>query len=423
MITGGVILRAAILLALSLTGLGAWQSFAQASTCEGSASGEMTQQYCDAGKSADAGAKADQASSAVWGGVAAVCGGSCFTPVVGQTVCQASYFGGIAAQGALTRNFGQALQEIANPGTIAAGAGLLKSQATKAEAPADKSSSKSKAACGIAAQAGLKSLQLQKTAKEKKNIHDKSIAQAEETGKEVPVGIPVGLPEDSGTLPGGSPSADSAGIGQSGGNPTSKPKSKTAAAIAKNCGTLGDSPAASLIIQCARAADPSLPPMIASPEFERELAKQTGESLTDLYKGLQKNPKNALLGAMGHGLDPGKSRSLDQLVAAVDKVTDAPSAETAGSESAASGSGPGKGAASGNSDMPNIDELLSKILADGDGTGDAESDQSGMRAVIQANSSRQPASIAENNKLSIFDRVTFRYQRVSRRLGAKGTEQ
>jgi hypothetical protein len=42
--------------------------------------------------------------------------------------------------------------------------------------------------------------------------------------------------------------------------------------------------------------------------------------------------------------------------------------------------------------------------------------QAGLKAVIFANQRRSPASLSEDSSLSIFDRITYRYHYVGRRI-------
>lgn len=174
----------------------------------------------------------------------------------------------------------------------------------------------------------------------------------------------------------------------------------------------GRDPGATL--RCAVARDPSLPAFVQSPKFPTEFQKATGQNLADFLKR-EDSPRQLLGGVMGAGLGPTQSAKLAAALGSVEQQLAQGGVDGAAYASAGGGFDSGNDPAFGDQAL---EEMMAGLAAKLAPQKEGEEPQPGIATVIFANNrySRNPAAIAENPALSLFDRVTYRYYFVAKRI-------
>lgn len=435
MISGDFFNKRCVLLLLALP-VQAWAGDAVEQACgksPGSApsSGQPTQrqQQCQAARDAQDGANASSALSKVWGGVATVCGGVCASSLAGASpasgTCTAASLGGSGTEAAVTKNYTAALTPV---GAQAQGM-LGKAEEMPKEVDADgnpvkpKDGAKKKdrdlSACASAATAASTSYSNHSNMKNSEASAAQALeaAQAAQTaqGPEAakdgvkPVGFD-GAPEGGGVL-------QQAAAGDAGGAVTAdSPKATCAAARESN--SVSDT------IRCAVASDPKLPSYVSTPQFARDFQKTSGMGLQDFF-AKNDSPTRTIAQATSGSLNAVQTARLGAVLGAMERGETTPMSFTdSGSVYATSGSSPDAGGSEGDG-MEGLGEALAGLMQQMlPKDPEAEKHVAGMKLVIfanGANQNRSPAGLSEevatNKTLSIFDRVTYRYYFVARRVG------
>ena len=167
-------------------------------------------------------------------------------------------------------------------------------------------------------------------------------------------------------------------------------------------------------MQCAVASDPSLPGFVKDPKFPKEFKKDTGQ---DLANFLTKNDSpTALMGsAMSNGFNPTQAGKLANALSEMERNVGASGTEVPSAIYASGGGGAGNGGG-GEDPMAGMQDMMAGLMDQLNPNKKKEEQKSGVSAVIFANQTRSPASVAEDKKLSIFDRVTYRYYFVGKRI-------
>ena len=175
----------------------------------------------------------------------------------------------------------------------------------------------------------------------------------------------------------------------------------------------GSPSSANAVMQCAIASSRNLPGFVGNANFPSEFQKDAGIPLSDF---LSHNAAAApmMAAGMSRGLPPDQGAKVD---AALNDL--AQNTEAAPSDYVAStyvGGGGGGGSDTGDDSAAQMGAMMQGLM-DKLNPGNKKDDTgTGVSAVIFANQNRSPAAVAEDRKLSIFDRVTYRYYFVGRRI-------
>lgn len=360
--------------------------------------------YCSAAKDLKHGHNANVATSAVWSGVSVACGMACGKTYTGSGVaCKIAGYGGTAGEGVITKKFTDAL---VGEGMKWGGQALTGKEATTTAATDGAAGGIGEKvngdACAAAGKSALKAYEKFSNSKE----NEKSLVQLREETKGM--NTPVAKNQLS----------YSAGI-DSAGDPNG-PNGSAATASDETC---GDSAIGTALgaIRCAASADRSLPPYVKSEEFLKDLQKATGKS-PDAFFGAFESPAKAIFDSpIVSGMPDGQQNKLAESLSAMEGYSDMKARKLA-SATAAPAEGysarGGKGSASGDDDTGfDMNGMIAGVLGQMGGEADGENGaaaNAGGIAVLD----RRPAEnveAAEDPKVSLFDRVQWRYGSVSAR--------
>ncbi len=389
----------------------------------GDPSGTQRLQHCQAAKSAQEGADADNALYKVWAGVAAVCTGACVSSFAGgpagESACTGSAVAGAGTDGVVTKNYASSLQQIGGIGLAAATTELTKDTVKEgaeegAKQGVEQGTKKTKdiGSCMNAATATTQSVSKFKSLEGQKETVKSSLESARSvtSTQGTAVADGSGISQSQAATAGGGPSADGSLGGPSGG-PSDGGSSNPCA------GQLSGRSTPASTLQCAIARDPNIPRFVTTPKFAKEFQDRTKTSLGDF---LNKNDPPAL--AIGQAVRSGLNGAQNaKLASALTDVQQNVSADYStysshgGDGSQYEGGGGNSGLSNGDDDL-NLGGLLSGLQDKLNPNQKPNEKSTGVSAVIFANQTRSPAAVAEDAKLSIFDRVTYRYYYVGRRI-------
>ena len=376
----------------------------------------QTQQYHELMKAAD---KADEAAdtndtlSKVWAGVGSVCTMVCATSIGGGSligagtdpwVCSGATMAASITDASMTKEFASAL-----PGVLSLG-GTLATQSGSTGAVAQKPSTNIMA-CMSAAMAMLQFFQKQEAAKQEKKTAEENRKQAEalkgQGGTAVAGGggapIPL-IPANSAKTSLGS-SAKTAGFGNSdadGGSGSAASAQSAPCAKAKIAGN------ATSTIACAISNDNTLPDFVNSPKFLKDFKKASG---TDFGTFSQKEGSpSQLLASATHGILSGKQAEEFNALTAKFEKRFAGLGDVGGSNYAGSSGSGRHGGAQDIDPSTLVEGIMGQLMP-------KEQQHAGIqdKLVYQKSVNRAPAASAEDPKVSLFDRVSYRYQDVHRR--------
>ena len=161
------------------------------------------------------------------------------------------------------------------------------------------------------------------------------------------------------------------------------------------------------LTQCAVAMDPNLPRDIASPRFADDFKTGTGMNLGDFLNS-NKSVGDSIVASASGGLTPegvGKLRAAVQTIEQGLNINVSSSAYQGGGRATASQGG-----------TDEFSALMGGFLQQFGPKGTAEDPNRGLKEVIYANQTRNISAIPQDPKLSLFDRITYRYYYVSRTL-------
>lgn len=433
--------------------------------CKSKEQDEQRQQYCQAAKDSEKAAKANNSVMMIYSGVAAVCTTSCllsftvYATVAAEYACMASSLAGGVGDMMLTKDFMGAIGAVAGVGggvfmkgglvashtaetaaaankallakdpalygpfinadgslTGAAKAGEGLSQSAQnaggiAQEGASKASENDWGACLSAAGAGVQAFMKKTASDDAKKTADQNYKAAAKLQAQNPTAQLTGF---SPATASGEGMEGSGGSGLGGGSGITDIAASESAGGGKDpCsapGAGGGNFQATL--QCALASDKNLPPMVKDPRFARDLTKATGMSPDAFLEKVSKDgPASAMAGGTGAALTPEGVSKLGSLLAAIQDRT--VNNETGYMYAGAGGGGRGRGGA----EDPGFDKLFSGIMNQFGPQKGAENMPLGVKGVNFGNEPKRfPANVAEDKRVSIFERVTARYHRVSDRI-------
>lgn len=164
-------------------------------------------------------------------------------------------------------------------------------------------------------------------------------------------------------------------------------------------------------VACAAATDPNLPPMVMNPGFPAALQQMTGMSPSDfIKKTLDQGPGKSIGDAVGQGagLNAEGGARARALFAALEKKYDEYGGYTGG--------GGGRGGRGSRSAEPDFSQMLQGMMAQLNPQKEPTDTAANTQLLNNAKGDRSPANIAEDRRISLFDRITLRYRTLSPRI-------
>lgn len=374
-----------------------------ADVCHRTTDAATRAKYCSAAKDLKQGYNANIATSAVWTGVAVACGTAC-GKATGPLVCNIARMGGSAGEGVITKKFSDSLM---GEGSKWLGGGEKNSGATEAAAPAAETGGETIAnakggvnvdACTTSGTSALKAFGKYSDSKQT----DKSLTTLRDQTKEMnsPTGSKVAFTGDTQTSGASNDSNQSAAVADTGPCAT--------AAIGTALGA----------IRCAATSDPTLPPYVKSEEFLKDLQKATGKSPDAFFANFESPAKAIADSPLVEGMSEAQQKGLVDSMDAMEGYSDAKAAKVA---AASSGSGGEAGASlhlpTGDDTGFDVNGMIAGMLgqlggADGK---DAANVNAGAGLAVDRRPAGTDRNAAEDRKISLFDRVKWRYGAVSAR--------
>ncbi|MGK5086456.1 hypothetical protein WDW86_02765 [Bdellovibrionota bacterium FG-2] len=357
--------------------------------------------YCKAAQDSQATSEAESKLWKVWAGVATVCAGACASSLSGASahpwVCQSA--NGLAGviEGGIKKDLTAAMG-----GLTAAGAGAVMTKATESGASAK---SKDWAACAGAAFAAAQSYAKHKTMTESEAAVATNLESVKKFKDSSGGGFAQTAPNTSLSVV---PRPNSGAGVPAGAAPQSAEPVSPLATGAKS----------QAMIAGAMAADRKLPQWVSDPKFAEDFKKVSKTDVAELIDGVDgkfKDPSSALNTALSGSFS---APSVSTLALALKELESAPGADSSG---VYAGGGAADGSAkAGASPDQSMSEMLSGIFGQFGAKSGAGKKISGGSEIVFNPSMRSPAAIFEDRTLSLFDRVKFRYSRVSDRLEGAG---
>jgi hypothetical protein len=367
--------------------------------CKTSSNAAFREKYCNAAKSTKKTFVANRSTAAVWGGVSAVCLAACGKTYAGaDVVCKGSSMAGTATEGVITQKFTESLM---SEGSKRASAMVGKESKDVAGAATDAAVAGTEKkvngeACMTAGTTALRSYE--KVANSKQNSQKLQELRSQT--------------QKMNTTTGGGPSFIGADTNPLGGD---SPQRAAAIAAATACddGALHSAMGA---IRCAASVDPTLPSYTKSEEFLNDLAKATGKTPDAFFAGFE-SPGKSLFDtpAMG-GFSSSAQKGAAEGLAAMEKAAQRKLLASTGSGDgyrAGAGSGLKKDSSEEDSSF-DVNGAIAGVL--GQLSGENAETAPGVDAIVLAQ--RKPASdlvSPEDRKVSIFDRIRWRYGVVTER--------
>ena len=165
---------------------------------------------------------------------------------------------------------------------------------------------------------------------------------------------------------------------------------------------------------------------MASPEFQDAFQKNTGTDLGTFLNNAD-SPKAALMAASSGGMDPSQAGDLSSaLDAAQEQLPQEFSSMGMTGERALASDSSTTGYSKGGSTQKagaeiNSDSEISKLMTlmiskSTPQAGEKKLTNPGLTTVIFANKTQSPVAIAENKQLNLFDRVSYRYIFVEKKI-------
>lgn len=366
--------------------------------CKKSTNAAFREKYCTAAKDLKKGYMANFATSAVWAGVSTTCSFACGKPSGAGTVCTVASVAGSASEGIMVKKFSDSLM---SEGQKLIGKKL--SGDAPSEAAAVVSDKKVNGeACMTAGKSALKAFEKYSNSKENMKSLDTMASDTKKMDTQVS---------------GNTFTTDS----QNSNLEHSNESGALAAATANATGICGENSITTALgaIQCAVRNDPTLPSFVNSEKFVKELQTATGKPADAFFAGFQ-NPGSAIaaspaLASLGSSGKAGIADSMSAMERYSELKASGNIASTSNdgyrSGGAARPSAPGSG------DDFDMNGALAGMLGQLNGGAAAEiQPDSGVNSV---SAGRAPANAVivspEDRKVSIFDRVQWRYGAVSAR--------
>lgn len=387
---------------------------------------DQKRQYCAAAKSAYEAAKGQDNLWKAWAAVAGVCVTACAASYMaaigtaGSWVCNGSAVGAAVYDYTVTKDLMSSLTVIggmAMGGMMAQKPAVADDAANKAANTAEKKGpSKDMAPCIVAATAAYSAYSKHQSMESQKKAVGTNLQSAQSVGGLAPV-VQTSAASDATAVVQGAAGTTSAGTmalrTTSSGQDIS---SNTIGGTSSGCGASGISGMA--ILQCAVASDNTLPRGLTHPEFVSGFKDSTGIPLED-FMTKASNPRQAIMASAGGTLS---GEQASHLSGALEKMEQGMNIPNPGSAYASGGGGGGGG--SGSADDAAMANMMAGLMAQFGPKGEGGEDpQRGLKLVIFANQKRQPAAIAEDPTLSLFDRITFRYHYVATNIARMNAEE
>lgn len=378
------------------------------------------QQYCQAAEDAKKGASTDNTLFVVYAGVAAVCTGACVMQFTGYGAAQASVacsgtgIAGAATDAILTKNYTSALASVAMGG-IGAYQGVQ--NVTAGTAPQGISKIMP---CVSAAMAAGQSFMRKSNADKQNKTAKENLADAEKL-KGQKAQLTQNTSGMSGLTPPRLPSLGSSGSGgggggEGGGGGTSGITGGTTQAASdapvSDCGRAASGGTFKDHVACALAQDQKLAPIVSHPNFLKDLQTTTGLTPDEFLEKAETLGPTGAIGSVSSGFGPGGA---EKLQAALQQVAEHVASGEVDTDSAYAGGGGGGGGGGGSGDS-GMSAALAGLMEKLNPKDEKDSNPGKNDGLKYANAhfSRDPA--AEDKEVSIFDRISYRYARVSPRL-------
>ncbi|MBI3534536.1 MAG: hypothetical protein HY072_03480 [Deltaproteobacteria bacterium] len=167
-------------------------------------------------------------------------------------------------------------------------------------------------------------------------------------------------------------------------------------------------------LNCAISSDRALPDYVRPARFQKDFKKTSGIDLSQFFKQDFGGGAQGIAGAMGGALNPSQTKKLEPLLAAYErKFTDF--GGVSGTHYAGGGGGGGSASTAEKNDIdPNalVSSLLDQIMPQQEHKGKKDT-QSGTYTALSA---RDLAGMSENRQVSLFERVSNRYQFVMKKI-------
>ncbi|MBC7690900.1 MAG: hypothetical protein H7222_03970 [Methylotenera sp.] len=432
---------------------------------DGDAQASQFKEYCAAAKSADEAASANAAIWKLWAGVATLCTYSCVMSYtnpasffatnlsavgIGKylSACSGANLGVSAADALITKNYMGALMGIASTvatqfmfgDTVAKktaetsttvvkaavkteaavdgaaggpGAEVVETSTTKVADVSTKTETtvtKQKAdhgACVTAAMSAFTAItkrhsMVQAEDSVKSSVESAQSLLSQQTSADSQAAPSSFAFNNKGNGPGGGSTGSSGMTGNSQG--ASEGNSSDPCRAAKNGG------GSQSFISCAVSNDSNFPGFVAHPDFAKDFAKITKQSL-DSFLNNASSPSAALASGMaGSGAS---SSSLSQLASLGQQLEASIDNNVSGTSYSHSGGG---AAASSASSEPDLGAMMAGLMGQfGGKDGDKAAGPGNVATVYFNTRGRSPSSIAEDRTISIFDRITVRYLTIDKK--------
>lgn len=374
--------------------------------CRKSTNAAFREKYCTAAQDLKKGYFANMATSAVWAGVTTTCSVACGKPSGAGTVCTAASVAGSAGEGVLAKKFSDSLmsegQKLVGKKLAGASGGETATVATAGTEAVANGKKVNGDACVTAGTSALKAFE--KYSNSKQNV--KSLdTMADDTKKMDTHSTGTTFTTDS----------QNANLDVKTGE-----GALSAATAAANSPCEENSVATALgAIRCAVQSDPTLPSFVNSEKFVKELQSATGKSADAFFAGFQ-NPGAAIADSPAlASLDSAGKAGIAESMGAMERYSELKAngnIASSGNNGYQGGNAGKKSVSAGNDDF-DMNGALAGMFGQLHGGQPAEvQDDAGVNSVTAG---RAPAAATivgpEDRKVSIFDRVKWRYGAVSAR--------
>ena len=376
-----------------------------------------------AAKGADKAADSNETMSMVWAGVGAVCLTSCIASMSGgeiigggaeKYICMFSSLGAGITDAIMTEKVESALMGAAGPAVTLASGGLNSGAAKTSAAGAAKGASKDYGSCVSAAVAILQAFMKNNDAKEERKDAKENRKQAEklalaqggavvESGK-ASAPVPVILP-----IPPNPPSFTSGTIKSAASRTDGGTVVALTAAKTGDCSGAVETRSAPALLACAVANDQHLPPAVTSQGFLREFSKISHQDFATFVNHKPWSPADAMREAVRPSLKARDFSRISTLLGSLEREFQKSTPERVSGNATAS--------------------VPSSVLSNSTSAAQKQENQEAPfenrmpaqnktppSTLSYDNPTRSSDSIAEDTGISLFDRVTSRYQSVYRKM-------
>ncbi|MCM2323979.1 MAG: hypothetical protein NDJ90_12025 [Oligoflexia bacterium] len=392
-------------LAMAALALSGWAPHALAGdSCSGASSGTQLQNYCDAGKANEEAADANKSTAMVYTGAAALCTTACAmqwnpSAPAWEKACNVSSVGAAGYDFVKTKEFTSALGAL---GSFALQSAASKSATGVSQMTIPFTQQKVAMSCISAGMHAVNAYMKNSAAEDERAAAKQNFALAQRV-TESRGGVAFnGTGGQTGSMDGSATGGSTGSLSKSSSGSADKTDSNTTAKACSTSAKTGDFQAT---IECAVATDPKLAGMMGS-EFGKSLQAVTGMNPSDFFKKVgEEGPSGALGGALGAQLNAEGNARLSAILKGLEARVKAEN------PAYARGSGGGGGGSGGPDPMDQMmASLMGNLLPK-----DKQEQKTGV-GELAFQSKRFPANVAEDRRVSIFERITSRYHAVSPRV-------